>query len=409
MPPERIAALEVPDTLVAWGELARAHVRAWRRERPEARLVAVTGTAGKTTTKEICAALLGSAGPCHATAGNLNNRVGVPSVAFGLEVGHHFAVFEVGMSVPGEIDALARLLEPDVAILTNVGLAHAAGVGGARADVAREKGALFASLGPGGVAVACFDDAAALGQLARTRARRAITFGARDGADYRLVGRRQAGGSSTEVSILRRRDGSEVSFRLPVVGEAAAIDATAALAAVEAVTGALDSSAIAAALALVRSPPGRMQVRLLKSGTTVLDDSYNANPQSVRASLQTLMELTQGSSARRAVVILGEMRELGPRAAEEHAAVGAAIARAGVRVVVSCGGLADLAAIAAADAGVHAVRTVDTEEAAAIARTLLAPGDVVLVKASRGVGAERVVQAIVGEGGGDAEPLDGSA
>ena len=111
MPPERIAALEVPDTLVAWGELARAHVRAWRRERPEARLVAVTGTAGKTTTKEICAALLGSAGPCHATAGNLNNRVGVPSVAFGLEVGHHFAVFEVGMSVPGEIDALARLLD----------------------------------------------------------------------------------------------------------------------------------------------------------------------------------------------------------------------------------------------------------------------------------------------------------
>jgi UDP-N-acetylmuramoyl-tripeptide--D-alanyl-D-alanine ligase len=388
--------VEVDDTLVAWGDLAAAHLRAWRRGRADAHVFAITGSAGKTTTKELCAALLQSVAPCHATTGNLNNRVGVPAVAFGLQAHHRFAVFEVGMSVRGEIAALARILEPDVAILTNVGIAHAEGVGGTRADVAREKGELFAALPREGVAVACFDDPAATGQLARTPARNARTFGNGDDADYRLLERASAGVGGARVRIRRRREITEAQAWLPLLGEAAAVDLTAALAAVESVVGPLTDDVLAAALREPRfrrgAGTGRMQVRQLGDGTLLLDDTYNANPQSVRAALQTLRELAQGQ---RAVVVLGEMRELGPSGVEEHASLGEAIARAGAKLAVSCGGMADLAVQGAERAGVAVAHAADAEEAARVAVARVEPGDVVLVKASRSVGAERVVEALL--------------
>jgi UDP-N-acetylmuramoyl-tripeptide--D-alanyl-D-alanine ligase len=308
------------------------------------------------------------------------------------------------MSVRGEINALTRILEPDVAVLTNVGVAHAEGVGGSRSDVAREKGAIFGNLTADSVAVTCFDDPAAMGQLAACPARRAVTFGTRAGADYRLAGRLTSGVEATNVRIVRRRDGSELSFRLPTIGEAAALDVAAALAAVESISGPFDSDAITAALRLVGPMPGRMHARRLKNGTMLLDDTYNANPHSVRAALRTLGELTASDRGRRAVVILGEMRELGSIAEEEHAALGGAIVGSGARIVVSCGGLADLAVMAAARGGVAAVRATDADHAAELVPALVSPGDVVLVKASRSVGAERVVETLVCAGGGEAEP-----
>jgi UDP-N-acetylmuramoyl-tripeptide--D-alanyl-D-alanine ligase len=393
--------VEVDDTLVAWGDLARAHVRAWRRGRKDASVFAITGSAGKTTTKELAAALLRAVGPCHATAGNLNNRVGVPAVAFGLEPHHRFAVFEVGMSSRGEIGALARVIEADIAILTNISIAHAEGVGGTRADVAREKGDLFAALPESGVAVACFDDPAAMGQLGRTRARQARSFGLGDGADYRLEQRTAVGIGGARLDIKRLHEGTRASVWLGMPGEAAAIDLTGALAAVEAVVGSLGDDAISAALEAPRAhPPGRMQVRQFADGATVLDDTYNANPESVRAALRTLAEVAGG---RRAVVILGEMRELGSSAPDEHAALGAAIAEAGARLAVSCGGLADLAILAAEKIGVVASRAVDAAGAAAVAASQVRAGDVVLVKASRAVGAERVVEALARAHGGEVE------
>ncbi|HTB71903.1 MAG TPA: UDP-N-acetylmuramoyl-tripeptide--D-alanyl-D-alanine ligase [Polyangiaceae bacterium] len=391
--------VEVDDTLAAWGDLAAAHVRAWRRGRADARVFAITGSAGKTTTKELCAALLQSVAPCHATTGNLNNRVGVPAVAFGLQAHHRFAVFEVGMSVRGEIAALARILEPDVAILTNVGVAHAEGVGGTRADVAREKGDLFAALPREGVAVACLDDPAATGQLARTRARHARTFGAGDDADYQLVERASASVGGARVRIRRRREITEAQAWLPLLGEAAAVDLTGALAAVEFVVGPLGDDVLAAALREPRfrrgAGVGRMQVRHLADGTLVLDDTYNANPQSVRAALHTLREIALAQHAQRAVVVLGEMRELGPAGAQEHASLGDAIALAGAKLALSCGGMADLAVQGAERAGVTVAHAADAEEASRVAVARVEPGDVVLVKASRSVGAERVVEALV--------------
>jgi UDP-N-acetylmuramoyl-tripeptide--D-alanyl-D-alanine ligase len=389
------AVVEVDDTLVAWGDLARAHLRAWRAAAtPEAprRVVAITGSAGKTTTKELCAALLGAVAPVHATRGNLNNRVGVPAVVLGLEAAHRFAVVEVGMSLRGEIAALAAVLDPDVAVLTNVGLAHASGVGGTRQDVAREKGDLFAALGPEAAAVACFDDDEAVGQLRRARARRTATFGVGEGADVRLIERVRDGVAGAHVN-LRRRDGSALGAWLPMLGEAAALDLAAALAAAECATGRLAEDQVAAGLrSLTAFPAGRMQVRQLADGTTILDDTYNANPQSMRAALRTLGEVAAG---RRAVVVLGEMRELGDVAPAEHASLGRAIVDAAARVAVSCGGLADLALVEPERAGVVALRAADADGAARALLELALPGDVVLVKASRSVGAERVVEALI--------------
>jgi UDP-N-acetylmuramoyl-tripeptide--D-alanyl-D-alanine ligase len=394
-----VDVVQVGDTLVAWGDLARAHLREWRRSRPDALAFAVTGSAGKTTTKELCAALLRGVGRCHATSGNLNNRVGVPAVAFGVGPEHRFAVLELGMSLRGEVAKLTDIVDPDVAILTNAGVAHAEGVGGGRSDVAREKGDLFAGLSPRAVAVANADDEAAVAQLARTRASRAVTFGSSPEADYRLLHRSEAGLDGSDLRILRRRDATEARVRLPLVGEAAAIDFCAALAAVESVTSRLEDDVLARALgAHLRRPSGRMQVRRLANGTIVLDDTYNANPQSFRAALQSLAEVARG---RPPVVVVGEMRELGSMASREHASLGLVLARAGARLAVSCGGLADLAVRAAQDAGLPVGLGKDTEEAAKLAATLVNAGDVVLVKASRGVGAERVVEALIRAGGGE--------
>jgi UDP-N-acetylmuramoyl-tripeptide--D-alanyl-D-alanine ligase len=395
-----VDVVEVADTLTAWGDLAHAHVRAWRRHSRDSRIFAITGSTGKTTTKELCAALLREVDGCHATAGNLNNRVGVPAMAFGLEPRHRFGVFEVGMSEPGEIARLGIILEADVGVITNVGIAHAQGLGGGRDVVAREKGDLFAGLSADAAAIVCFDDPAAMAQLARTRARRVTTFGLKEGADYRIVERAGSSFEGARVRIVRRREASELSVHLPLMGEGAALDFVAALGAVESVTGPLDADVIASALRNhLRRPPGRMQVRRLLSGTAVLDDAYNANPQSVRVALRTLSEVAQG---RRGVVVLGEMRELGDVAAEEHSALGSAIVASGARLAVSCGGLADLAVQGAEQAGLIVARGRDAADAAKLAVGLVAEGDVVLVKASRGVGAETVVEALVRAGGGEA-------
>jgi UDP-N-acetylmuramoyl-tripeptide--D-alanyl-D-alanine ligase len=415
--------VEVNDTLAAWGAIARAHLRRWRGERKDGRTVAITGSAGKTTTKELCAAILGSAGPSHATSGNLNNRVGLPAVALGVEAKHRFVVFEMGMSVCGEIAALADIAEPDVGLITNIALAHAGGVGGTLADVAREKGALFAAIGRGTL-IANADDASVMALAAARLPTRSegplppptggpdsaaetalVTFGRSSHAQVRLVSREPAVDRST---VLVARAGRLASFEVPIAGEAAALDFVAALAAAEALAGPLDDAAVASALRSLPPLPGRMCVRRI-GGVIVLDDAYNANPASMRAALQTLSE----SSSSRKIAVLGEMRELGADAEREHESLGDAVAATGVDLLVSCGGLADAIARTAARRGVRVVLASDAEHAGLIVRDRLRPGDAVLIKASRSVGAERAVETIAawaarapgpareGQGGGE--------
>jgi UDP-N-acetylmuramoyl-tripeptide--D-alanyl-D-alanine ligase len=388
---KRADFVEVDDTLAALGAMARAHLCSWRARRPSARVVAVTGSAGKTTTKELCAALLKTTASCHATRGNLNNLVGVPLVILGIEPHHEFVVLELGMSQPGEIGTLGALVEPDVAIVTNVGLAHAGGVGGSLADVAREKGALFERVRAGGVAVANADDAAVMDQLRRAPGARAVTFGMGADAEYRVEARRPLDGQRCLATIRRPRR-PPIVLHLRLAGEAAAVDCAAALAAAEAATGGpLGDERVHDAVRAVGPMRGRLDLLRLAGGICVLDDSYNANPTSMRASLATLAEL---AGARR-VAVLGEMKELGPAAEQEHDAIGAAVAEAGVGLLVSCGGLADRIADRAARLGVAVIVASGAGEAARALLEALEPHDTILVKASRSVGAERVVEALV--------------
>lgn len=404
--PVNVDVVEVKDTLVAWGETARAHLARWRRSRvatDPARTLCITGSAGKTTTKELAAALLAEVGATTFTPGNLNNRIGLPAVAFTITPAHRFAVLEAGMSLPGEIAILAEIARPDVALITNVGLAHAEGVGGTRAHVGREKGALVAALGKSGSAIVNADDGAAMGQLARTHARDVRTFGRAAEATYKLLDRVPLGLGGSRVTIERpcadcvASDGRAreiIEVVLPLVGEVAALDLCGALAAAEAMAGrALDLGEITRGVGRVENVDGRAATVELDDGTVLVDDTYNANPASMRAALGTLSDLA--APGQRIVAVLGEMKELGDGSRDEHEALGAVVAAAGVRLLVTCGGLATLIAERAAECGVTVEIAKDADDAAARAARLVKAGDVVLVKGSRSVRTENVVRALV--------------
>ena len=394
-----LALIEVDDALVAFGDLARVHLERWRSGASEGHprcVIAITGSAGKTTTKELTAALASAVGPTHRTAGNLNNRIGVPSVVLGVTEEHDFAVLEMGMSLRGELDSIASFARPDVALVTNVGLAHAEGVGGPE-GVMQEKGAVYRALDERGVAIVNADDALAIRAAHGTRAGLVVTFGTAASADYRLAARAPAEGGASLVTIVCSRESIglaprvlEIRFGLP--GEAAAIDLAAAIAAQEAASGAtLSAAAIEAALAAVRLD-GRATVQRLGEDILLLDDTYNANPASMRAALQTLAEL---AGPRRRVVVLGEMKELGAHAEPEHDALGDALAASGVSVAIGCGGLIDRTLTRAAElTSMTVIRTASTDEATRETLGIVRPGDAVLVKGSRSVGAERVVSAL---------------
>jgi UDP-N-acetylmuramoyl-tripeptide--D-alanyl-D-alanine ligase len=381
--------VEVGSTLDALGKLAAAHVEAWRRRKPGARVVAITGSAGKTTTKELLAAILQGVGACHATRGNLNNRVGAPMVAFGL-LDQAFAVFELGMSVPGEIEALTRMVLPDVAVLLNIGLAHAEGFGGSRTRIAAEKGAIFTTVTPAQTAIANADDPVATAQLRRARARH-VTFGTAAGANVQLV-KRECVDDGSRVTIARAHDVSE--HDLPVVGEAAAINLTAAIAAADAALGfALPSASISLALSRWSPPKGRGVAYGLEGDILVLDDTYNANPASMRAAMKALAD-ERTRRGRRAICVLGEMRELGPLSAEEHEGLGAELARFGFDLAIGCGGEIDLALRRAERDGARVEKAKSAEEAGEIVSTAARPGDIILFKGSRGATVEVALRAL---------------
>ena len=400
--PDGPDVVRVVDTLAAWGDLAAAHLGAWRRARPDRRVVAITGSAGKTTTKQLCAALLAEVAGTWATPGNLNNLVGLPAVVFALEDAHRFAVLEAGMSLRGEMARLGAIARPDVAVVTNIATAHAEGVGGTRADVAREKGALFEAVGQGGTCVFDAGDDVSRAELARARGARAVGFGRDERADYRLLDRVSRGEEGSRVTLQRPcelcaspRATEIVEVELPLLGEAAAVDLCAALAAAEAALGAsLPVDAFERAMRRVRNVEGRAELRKLGGDVLVVDDTYNANPASMRAAFSILSDLAR-AGARRTVAILGEMKELGAAARDEHAALGDALCEVGVSLVIGCGGLSDLTVARARELGVEAIAAGDVAAAAARAVERVRPGDVVLVKASRSVGAEDVVEALV--------------
>jgi UDP-N-acetylmuramoyl-tripeptide--D-alanyl-D-alanine ligase len=388
------AVVSVPDTLVAWGSLAAAHLEAWRRGGDAGAaagkpVLTITGSAGKTTTKEMVASLLALRGPVRKTQGNLNNRIGLPATVLTLDATVAFAVLEAGMSLPGEMAELGRIARPDVAAIVNVGLAHAEGVGG-REGVAREKGALYQYLRPGGTAVVNVDDAFASGEARRAVEAHVVGFGLGSAAAYRVVSRKAQG---TGADLELRTPAGTLNVRSPFVGEAHAVDLACALACAEAVATPFAAEEIEEALGRMQLP-GRGSLQVLGDGTWIVDDSYNANPISMRASLAAVREMAGG---RRIVAVLGEMRELGAFSATEHEALGAELGHFGVGLLISCGGEMDRAAARAEAAGLPVLRAKDAEDAGKLAMSQVSGKDVVLVKASRGVRAERVIEALVAD------------
>jgi UDP-N-acetylmuramoyl-tripeptide--D-alanyl-D-alanine ligase len=385
------AQLVVPETLRALGDLARAYRRQFRIP-----VVGVTGSVGKTTTKEMVAAVLRARYVTLANAQNFNNEIGVPRTLFQLTSAHQVAVIEMGMRGLGEIDRLAEIAEPQIGLITKIGYAHIERLG-SQEKIAEAKTELLQRLPDEGVAILPLHSPFADYMMRRApRDATLVTFSteATQAADVRLVRYRDASEGGFEVSV----GGVRARLRLKAVGEHLAENALAALA-VGAALGVPTPQAIAA-LEAWEGAEGRMVVRPLPGGGVLLDDCYNAGPESMEAALKTLSRLTQGGGA----AILGDMKELGDYASEIHQAVGRHVIEADVRLLVTVGELAEEisegAARWASDNGFsyparqHFATTAQATQAIA---DLIRPGETVLVKGSRAMQMERIVAALTGE------------
>jgi len=389
------AVVRVDDTRRALGSLSRAHRLRWGQAKPPRIVVAITGSAGKTTTKSVLARLLESMAPgtVHATAGNLNNDIGVPMTLLGLTEEHRYAVVEVGTNARGEIENLTAIARPDAGVLTLIAAAHTEGLGSID-EVALEKGALLAALPANGVAVVNADDDRALQQLSRSSANASFTFGFAEKADYRVAFADSRGARGNRLRIQRRAGTVEVDS--PLLGQAGALAVAASVAVAEWAVGRAptESELAAALLPLAADNDGRLSPVPLADGTIVIDDSYNANPASMEASLRAACDVATREK-RRLVVVLGEMLELGAVSAREHDKLGELVARTDVAEVISVGGQAERVTREAARAGKSAWFALDAEQAVITVLSRVLPGDVVLVKGSRGVATEKIVRALV--------------
>ncbi|MER7668245.1 UDP-N-acetylmuramoyl-tripeptide--D-alanyl-D-alanine ligase [Kitasatospora sp. NPDC096128] len=375
--PTPLPTVVVEDVQTALQTLA-AHVVARLRDRLT--VVGVTGSQGKTGTKDLLTAVLSGAGPTVATAGSLNNELGVPLTMLRAQAATRLLVLEMGARHIGDIAKLTGLVAPDIAVVLNVGQAHL-GEFGSRAAIARTKGELVQGLAPGGTAILNADDPRVAAMRALTDGP-VLTFGRAAHADVRALD--LALDRLGRPSFTLRTAAASAHVALPLVGAHQALNASAATAAALAAGVPLDLAA--AALATASLSPWRMESRGLTCGATLINDSYNANPDSTRAALDALAAV-EGVHR---IAVLGAMLELGPDSEAEHHAVGAyAAARADVVAVVGAG-----ARPIADGAGERSVVLADNDAAVHWLRDRLAAGDVVLVKASRGARLDEVAAAL---------------
>lgn len=389
--------IEVADTLAALGHLARFHLQQMRLLHPLP-AIAIGGAVGKTTTKELTAALARARfGTILATAGNLNNLIGVPLTLLALTPEHRAMVIECGTNSPGEIRRLGEMVAPDVALVLNAEIEHTEGLGNAD-GIADEEAALFAFARR--ARVTWSED-----RRLRTRipadSLATLLFGAGPDADARLLAREATADGRQHLTVTMgprmRTPGTPELFEaeLPLLGAAAALNTTAALAALAALAPLTpeDLPALRQALAKVIPVPGRMNLRQVRA-IGVLDDSYNASPSSVREALLTAREIADRRGSR-LLVALGDMLELGSLAAEMHqVAISDALA-ARPAILITVGPELELALanrLAPRPIQLHA--TADSTTAGALIRHLAQPGDLVLVKGSRGMRMERVIEAL---------------
>ena len=383
----------LPLLAVADTRLALGYLGAWWRDRFDLPLVAITGSNGKTTVKEMTAAILRAQAQADgldpalavlATAGNLNNDIGLPLMLLRLHASHRAAAIEMGMNHPGEIAYLTRLAQPTVALVNNAQRAHLAGLGGV-AEVARAKGEIFDGLRAGGTAVINADDPFCPLWREMNAGRRVLTFGFAVSADVR--GRAETMALGSVLAIEAPQGALEVTLAVPGLHNARnALAATAA-----ALAAGATLAAVSAGLTFFPGVKGRLQVRRAAAGAVLVDDSYNANPDSVRAAIDVL-----AATPGRKILVLGDMGEIGGQAGQFHDEVGGYAKSQGVDLLLALGEMSELAARNFGSGGRH-FGSSDALLAALVPE--LGTGTVVLVKGSRFMRMERVADAIATDAG----------
>jgi len=370
----------LPHIRVADSRLALGRIAAWWRSRFEGPVIGITGSNGKTTVKELIARILNVGAPALATAGNLNNDIGVPLTLFRLQPEHRAAVCEMGANHPGEIAYLAAIARPDVGLVTNAGAAHLEGFGSIE-GVARAKGEMFAGLAADGTAVVNADDrfAALWRQLSGDR--RIISFGIDSPAD---VSARDIAAGSAGVGFVLSTPAGDVAVQLPLPGRHNVMNALAAAAACLAAGTGLDD--VRAGLESASSISGRLRIAPALNGAMLIDDCYNANPGSLRAGIEYLTGL--GGEP---WLVFGDMGELGADREAMHRAAGELARQSGVVRLFAVG---ELARLAVQSFGRNGEWFDTTDALTARLRAEIRDGVNVLVKASRAMGLESVVQAI---------------
>ncbi|MFB4307725.1 UDP-N-acetylmuramoyl-tripeptide--D-alanyl-D-alanine ligase [Actinomadura sp. GTD37] len=379
----------VPDVQEALGRLARGLLE----RLPDVTVIAVTGSAGKTSTKDLIGQLAGRAGPTVYPPGSFNNEIGLPLTVLRADAGTRNLVLEMGARGIGHIAYLTGIARPDVGVVLNVGTAHVGEFGG-RENIARAKGEIVEAVPPGGTAVLNADDPLVAAMASRTRGE-VVTFGRAPDAVVRAAGETLDEQGRASFTLVTPEGTAPVALRLH--GSHAVPNALAAAAAARA--AGLGPGAIAEGLsAAVPVSRWRMEVTERADGVTVVNDAYNANPDSTRAALDVLVHMARG---RRAYAVLGEMAELGASSVAEHAKIGQHVARSGIAGLIVVGANAAAMAEGAGQVGSWTGECVQVDDVGAAVAALserLGPRDVVLVKGSRVAGLERVAAALLAEG-----------
>ncbi|HRV81791.1 MAG: UDP-N-acetylmuramoyl-tripeptide--D-alanyl-D-alanine ligase [Planctomycetes bacterium] len=382
--PQAVPLAEHPEPRRALGDLAR-----WIRTRHRGHVIGITGSCGKTSTKEILVQLLSTVQRVHGSPASFNNDVGVPLTILGAPEGCDAWVVEIGTNGPGEIANLARIAQPTGSIVTNIGESHLAGLGSTQ-GVAKEKGALVACLGPEHFCVLNADCAFTPYLAGLTRAR-IVTFALASRADVMATDLHFEAGS-TSLQLTAPGLASPVALTVPLLGSHMVQNLLAALAAL--VGMGIPLQQVLPAIAHLRGAGRRMQIHR-RDGLTLVDDSYNANPLSVAAGIRQLA--TMETTGRR-VLVVGDMLELGERAVERHHEVGRQAAWAGIDELICVGQFAGNIAAGAMEHGLASSSILTLRDGAACLDAVpgrLRPGDAVLIKASRGVGLDSLVEALL--------------
>lgn len=379
----KITVIQVADTLQALGDLARNY-----RKRFPIPVIGLTGSSGKTTTKEMMAAIIGRRKTILATEGNLNNLIGLPQMIFRLTKDFELAIFEMGTNCPGEIRRLTQIAAPDIGLITNIGPAHLAGFG-SMDGVREEKGSLFFNMAPSGTAVVNVDDEAVRIAAEKWTGKR-ITYGMGIDADVTARDIEKNGIRGMRFNLIIGDKSNKIEMK--TVGVHNVYNALAAAAASWA--AGVDCKAIAEGLSQFRPVPGRMQMIKLQNCVHVLDDSYNANPASVREALMTLKDLKNNHNG---YVFLGDMLELGSSAEEMHRKIGILMATIGINALFLKGEFSLITAAGAREGGMpeqNIFLLSPDEDGMAFLKNNLKKGDWILVKGSRRMKMEKIVDQI---------------